>query len=63
MTIHVCERKREGQWRFEDCPCGCAKRSPGDLAKDKMLHGTAFIGPAGERIDPDNVALNPGEKP
>jgi hypothetical protein len=26
LTIHVCERKRDGHWSFDSCPCGCARR-------------------------------------
>lgn len=26
VTVHVCERKREGWWDFDPCPCGCPAR-------------------------------------
>ena len=28
VTIHVCERKREGEWGFQACLCGCVKPRP-----------------------------------
>ena len=39
----------------EACPCGCEPREPGRLSCDKLMYGNAFLGPAGERIDPRTV--------
>lgn len=52
VRIHVCDRVPTGDIGAA-CPCGCVKREPGQLARDRALYGHSVIdGATGARVDP-----------